>query len=192
MIGLVDALCVLRDLRGDQVVISSMGSAREWPKLSRHALDFHYVPSAMGQSGALGLGIALARPGREVIALCGDGSLLMNLGALVTIAASGARNFALIVFDNGIYEVTGGQSTAATAGEARVDFAKLATACGIASATAFESLDAWRAGAAAALAAPGPRFITLKVAPVGDEYQLDSPGPIRERVRAFRQALQMA
>ena len=54
---LVPALQVLADLRREQIVVTTMGSAREWPKLSRHALDFHYVPSAMGQAPMLGLGL---------------------------------------------------------------------------------------------------------------------------------------
>ncbi len=121
---LVPALEVVRDLRREQIVVTTMGSAREWPKLSRHGLDFHYVPSAMGQAPLLALGLALAQPGREVICFNGDGCMLMNLGALVTIAASKARNLSLIVLENGVYEVTGGQQTAAST--TRVDFAALA------------------------------------------------------------------
>ena len=88
---LVAALEVLAGLRRDEVVITTMGAAREWPRLSHHPLDFHYIPSAMGEAPALGLGLALAQPSREVIVLNGDGCMLMNLGALVTIVASGAR-----------------------------------------------------------------------------------------------------
>ncbi len=88
---LVPALEVLRDLRRDQIVVTTMGSAREWPRLSQHPLDFHYIPSAMGHAPMLGLGLALAQPSREVIAFNGDGCMLMSLGCLVTIAASGAR-----------------------------------------------------------------------------------------------------
>src|SRR3990172_5897169 len=100
--------------RTDQVVVTTMGSIREWSRVSRHPLDFHYIPSAMGQGSSLGLGIALARPERRVIVLNGDGSMLMNLGSLVTIAAQGPRNYYLNVFDNGVYEITGGQLTAGT------------------------------------------------------------------------------
>src|SRR5882757_1221049 len=109
----VEALKVLVPLRQDQIVVTTMGAAREWPKLSRHALDLHYLPSSMGQAPALGLGLALAQPAREVWVLNGDGAMLMNLGCLVTIVASRAENITLIVFDNGIYEVTGGQQTPA-------------------------------------------------------------------------------
>jgi thiamine pyrophosphate-dependent acetolactate synthase large subunit-like protein len=187
---LVPALEVLVELRREQIVVTTMGSAREWPKLSRHPLDFHYIPSAMGQAPALGLGLALAKPRREVIVLNGDGAMLMNLGALVTIVASRATNLTLIVFDNGIYEVTGGQRTAAAeaADHATVDFAALARAAGFASALSFDRLDDWRRGAAQALALAGPRFIALRVEPVSD-YQLESPGPIGQRLAQFQAAL---
>jgi thiamine pyrophosphate-dependent acetolactate synthase large subunit-like protein len=186
---LVPALEVIRDLRRDQIVISSMGTAREWPRLSRHPLDFHYVPSAMGQAPILGLGLALAQPRRSVIVLCGDGSLLMNLGCLVTIAASGATNLTLILFDNGVYEVTGGQKTAASAGTDLVDWIAIAKGAGMESAVSFDALEQWRREAAAALALPGPRLIALQVAPVGPDYQLESPGPLAERLAAFQEAL---
>ena len=110
---LVPALKVLVVLRAQRIVVTTMGSAREWPKLSNHPLDFHYIPSAMGEAPALGLGLALAKPDREVLVVNGDGAMLMNLGALVTIVASRARNITLVVLNNGVYEVTGGQQTAA-------------------------------------------------------------------------------
>ena len=118
---LVPALQVVHRLRTDQIVVTTMGTAREWPRLSQHPLDLHYIPSSMGQSPTLALGLAIAQPQRNVIVFTGDGSLLMNLGCLVTIVASGAKNLTLIVIDNGVYEVTGGQRTAGAV--AGVDFA---------------------------------------------------------------------
>lgn len=182
---LIAALEALRDRRRDEIVITTMGSAREWPKLSKHPLDFHYIPSAMGHAPVLGLGLALAQPAREVIAFNGDGGMLMSLGCLVTIVDSGATNLTVIVLVNGIYEVTGGQRTAA----GQVDFAGIARAAGFHSVATFNTLAGWQAGMERALAAPGPRFIVLEVAPVGDDYFLESPGPIGERIASFRQAL---
>ncbi|HVU89478.1 MAG TPA: thiamine pyrophosphate-dependent enzyme, partial [Pirellulales bacterium] len=86
---LVPALEVLLKRRRDEIVVTTMGSAREWPRLSRHPLDFHYIPSAMGHAPMLALGMALAQPQREVLAFNGDGCMLMSLGCLVTIVASG-------------------------------------------------------------------------------------------------------
>ncbi len=186
---LVPALEVVRSLRTNQIVVTTMASAREWPRMSDHPLDFHYIPSAMGQSPSLALGLALAQPKREVIAFTGDGSLLMNLGCLVTLAASGAKNVTLILLDNGVYEVTGGQKTAGSV--ARADFAALATAAGIESVASFDDLIDWQNGAATVLNLPGPRFIWLSVEPVLDDYLLEAPGPIRPRIERLRAALKV-
>jgi sulfopyruvate decarboxylase subunit beta len=188
---LVPALEVIKRQRTDQIVVTTMGSAREWPKLSQHPLDFHYVPSSMGQAPALGLGLALAKPQREVIVLNGDGGMLMNLGCLVTIVASGARNITVIVLENGIYEVTGGQQTAALAARsyAEVDFAGFARAAGFALAERFDRLEEWQNLAADILGRTGPRFIVLSVEPVGAEYHLEAPGPMAERLPKFEEAL---
>lgn len=189
---LVAALEVLRELRHDQIVISSMGTAREWIHLSHHPFDLNYVPSAMGQAPILGLGLALAQPARQVIALCGDGSLLMNLGCLVTIAAAGASNLAVILFDNGVYEVTGRQRTAASAqleSGRRVDWLGLARSAGIAQVAEFAELDDWRSSAVAILREPGPQFIVLRVEPVEGDASVVSPGPMPARLAAFRAAL---
>lgn len=183
---LVGALEVLRALRGQQIVVTTMGATREWCKFPQHPLDFHYLPSAMGHAPLLGLGLALARPEREVIAFNGDGCMLMGLGGLVTIAAARPANFTLIVLENGVYEVTGGQTTA---GSGMVDFAALGRAAGLVSVRDFERLDAWQAAAAECFATPGPRMIVLHVQPVGDDYQLPTLEPAAERLKQFRAAL---
>jgi sulfopyruvate decarboxylase subunit beta len=186
-IPLAPALEVIRQLRTDQVVITTMGATREWPRISNHPLDFHYIPSSMGQSPSIGLGLALARPEREVIVFTGDGSLLMNLGCLATLAASGAKNLTLVLLDNGVYEVTGGQKTAGQI--ARADFAAFATAAGIESVATFDDLIDWQNGAAAVFKLPGPRFILLIVEPVRDDYFLNIPGPIRPRIEKLQAAM---
>src|SRR5579864_5958699 len=129
--SLVESLEILKSVRtDDQVVLTTMGSAREWMKLGTHPLDFIYAPSAMGEAPALGLGMALAQPAKRVIVLNGDGCMLMNLGCLVTITAVAPPNFSLIVCDNSVYEVTGRQWTAASqearTGAAAVDLCQIA------------------------------------------------------------------
>jgi thiamine pyrophosphate-dependent acetolactate synthase large subunit-like protein len=131
--------------------------------------------------------LALAQPGREVIVFTGDGSLLMNLGCLATIAASQANNLTLILLDNGVYEVTGGQKTAGQV--ARVDFAGFATSAGIESVAMFDDLVDWHNGAQTVFEMPGPRFIALAVEPVAADYSLNMPGPIRPRIERLRQTL---
>jgi thiamine pyrophosphate-dependent acetolactate synthase large subunit-like protein len=185
---LLPALEVVQRLRTDQIVVTTMGTAREWPRISQHPLDLHYIPSSMGQSPTLALGLALAQPRRNVIAFSGDGSLLMNLGCLVTIVAAGAKNLTLIVMDNGVYEVTGGQRTAGSA--AGVDFAHLAKAAGFPSVNRFDELGDWQTDAASVLELAGPRCIVLVTEPVQGDYFLNVPGPIGPRLDMFRAALQ--
>src|SRR5262245_54286983 len=153
-----DVLTVLAARRGERVVVSTMGSVGLWPGLSDTPLDYAYMPSSMGQGVPLGLGLALAT-GRGVVVLTGDGSLLMNLGCLVTVAAHPAP-LTVVLIDNGLYEVTGGQETA---GAGRTDFAGLARAAGIARVYTFADLEAWAAGAAEVFAGAGPAFVWLKV-----------------------------
>lgn len=186
----LEALSVLHELRREQLVVTTMGAAREWPRLSQSPLDFHYLPSAMGHAPAIGLGFALAQPEREVIVLNGDGCTLMGLSVLVTIIASGVQNLTVIVFDNGIYEVTGGQTTAG--GAIDVDYAGMARAAGFGNVHRFADLDTWRAAAAGILAQPGPRFICLRVEPVGESFHLPPPEPVADKIRRLRTALGVA
>src|SRR5262249_17404289 len=122
-----EALRVLAAHRGDNVVITTMASIGEWFPLSDQPLDFAYMPSSMGQGPALGLGLALPQKRHGVIVVNGDGSMLMNLGSLITLAGHPA-NVYVVIMDNQMYEVTGGQPTA---GAGRVDFAGLARSAGI-------------------------------------------------------------
>src|SRR6516162_3451035 len=97
-----DALEVLALHRGQRLVVTTMAAIGVWKQLSDTPLDFFYIPSAMGQAPDLGLGLALAQPQRGVIVVNGDGSILMNLGCLVTLAAQPA-NLWLLILDNGLY-----------------------------------------------------------------------------------------
>src|SRR5947209_15158407 len=159
MMTLREALEVLAVHRRQCIVITTMSPIAPWHELSDTPLDFAYLPSAMGEAPALGLGLALARPGRGVIVLSGEGSLLMNLGCLVTLAAHPADVY-LLILDNGLYEVTGGQ---ATAGTGHADFAALARGAGIRRVYACDRLDAWKTTAPEALTGSGPVVVWLKV-----------------------------
>ncbi|HEY5658162.1 MAG TPA: thiamine pyrophosphate-dependent enzyme [Myxococcota bacterium] len=185
---LVPALEILAEIRRpDQIVVTCMGSAREWPKLSQHALDFHYVPSTMGGAVPMGLGLALAQPQREVMVVSGDGALLMSLGSLVTVMDSNAANLSIVLLDNGVYEVTGGQRTAAA--QPGVDFAGVARAIGYPHVGCFRSLEQWRSGAREILGRRGPRFVSLSVEAVREGYALAPPRPMKQQLRGLREAL---
>ncbi len=194
-IPLVAALEALRAVRrDDEVIIPTMGNAREWMKLGTpHALDLILVPSAMGHGTSIGLGLALAQPGRRVIVCMGDGSLLMNLGSLASIVAARATNLVVVVFDNGVYEVTGQQPTAGSAagraGNAGVDFAAVARACGFESVHRFSALSEWAGSARRLIDAPGPTFVALEVQPIVGGVAPTSPGPAPLRARELMTSL---
>ena len=87
-----------------------------------------YMLGSMGLAVPIGLGVALAQPKRKVIALEGDGSILMELGSLATVAARGQKNLAIVIMDNGAYQITGGQPTLTEQG---ADIVAIARACGL-------------------------------------------------------------
>jgi thiamine pyrophosphate-dependent acetolactate synthase large subunit-like protein len=185
MMTLREALEVLVVHRGQRIVITTMSPIAPWHELSDTPLDLAYIPSAMGQAPALGLGLALARPERGVIVVNGDGCMLMNLGSLVTIAHHPA-NLYLLIIDNGHYEVTGGQPTA---GAGHADFAGLAHAAGIQRVYSFDNVQTWRAGAAEALSGTGPAVIWLKVEAKKGQKTPTPPRPMGEQINRLRDAL---
>jgi len=179
------ALEILAQNRGQRIVITTMASVGMWPELSNTPLDFAYMPSAMGHGPSLGLGLALAHPERGVIVINGDGSMLMNLGSLVTLANHSA-NVYLVIMDNGLYEVTGGQ---VTAGTGHTDFAGLALSAGIKRVYRFDEEENWRAGAAEALSGPGPVVIWLRIRGRLGQKTPTPPRPMAEQIERLRQAL---
>ncbi|MCA9109022.1 MAG: hypothetical protein KDA52_03665 [Planctomycetaceae bacterium] len=190
---LVAALRVLHEVRADEVIITSMGNGREWQQFAQHPLDFVHVPSSMGQTQSWGLGLALAQPSRRIVACCGDGSLLMNLGSLVTIANAAPSNFTLLVFDNGVYEVTGGQPTPASTARRLVgqgvNFASIANECGFRHTERITNLDEWKNRVDTLLNLLGPVCAVLEVAPQTENYSVRSPGRPKERVKEFAASL---
>lgn len=178
------ALGVLTQLRDDStLVVTNQGSARVWPLLGEHPLDFHYNPSTMGGAIPFGLGLALARPALHVMVVSGDGALSMSLGSLISVVAARVEKFTVVLLDNGIYEVTGGQRIAAS--EVDVDYAGLARSVGFPSAFGFGNETDWREGASTALAAPGPRLISLRVEKSDPADMATSLPPIADRLSAL-------
>jgi sulfopyruvate decarboxylase subunit beta len=186
MIPLADALGVIRAVRrDDDVVVTTMSSAKVWMDLGpSHPRDLVFVPSCMGHASSVALGIALAQPARRVIVCNGDGSMLMSLGSLVTIAAESPPNLAMVIMDNGVYEVTGGQPV-----PRRPDFAALARASGISQVHSFSDTAAWAAAAETVLKTTGTTVIVLDIEPAPDRPAPKSPGPAAARAVSLRQAL---
>jgi thiamine pyrophosphate-dependent acetolactate synthase large subunit-like protein len=142
-----------------------------------------YMLGSMGLAVPIAMGVALAQPTRRVFALEGDGSLLMQLGCLSTVAAQGVKNLAVILWDNGIYQITGGQGTPAAA--ARTDMVAIARASGIANAAWAADEAEFDALVARALSTDGPHLIGVKTDSEPGRTQTDRD-PIRFRESFMR------
>ncbi len=189
---IADALAVIRDLREDAVVVTAMRAALEWAKFPPHVRDLIYLPSSMGQATSVALGIALAQPKTRVIVVNGDGSTLMNLGSLVTITSQAPTNLSVLVTDNGVYDITGCQNTAASGagrtGES-LSFEAIAKSCGFKTTGTFADVEEWKASASQFLFADGPVFGSLKVHPEPDAGGAKSPGPGPDRIQRLKAEL---
>lgn len=155
-------LLALARRRTDQIVVSTMSLVRAWGRLSKHDFDFAFADSAMGHAQSLALGIALAQPQRRVICLNGDGSMLMALGSLVTLAQCRARNLYLFVAQNNTYEVTGNQNIP---GAGAVEFHHIASACGFPEAFHFSDAGEYESQLDRILHLPGPVFVSVRLEP---------------------------
>jgi len=106
---------LIAKLNNEEAVIGGIGNTNFDLWAAGHRAQNFYMLGSMGLAFPIALGVALAQPDRRVIALEGDGSLLMQLGALSTIASLRPKNLTMIVMDNGIYQITGSQPTPAAA-----------------------------------------------------------------------------
>jgi phosphonopyruvate decarboxylase len=161
-----DAIRALTRQRGGAVIVATYQAAFDLMRIDPHNLNYLSI-GAMGIASSHALGLALGRPDVRVVVLDGDGSLLMNLGTLVTIAGAAPPNLTHLVFQNGIYEANGSHPL-----PARPDFAGLAEAAGIADTSEFAGLEAFEAAIPGLLTRPGPVFAALHVVP-GDPSPQD-------------------
>ena len=103
---------LMQRLKHDEAVVAGIGNTNFDVFAAGHRPQNFYMLGSMGLACPIALGVALAQPERGVIALEGDGSILMALGCLATIANAKPRNLTIIIWDNGIYQITGKQPTA--------------------------------------------------------------------------------
>ncbi len=118
-----------------------------------------YMLGSMGLAPSIALGVAIAQPRRRVFCLEGDGSILMHLGSLATIALVAPGNLAIVLLDNGIYQITGGQETHTSHG---TDLVAIAAGAGIARAEWARDEAHFEAWVDRALAADGPWLIGVR------------------------------
>jgi thiamine pyrophosphate-dependent acetolactate synthase large subunit-like protein len=116
-------------LTRQEAVVAGIGNTNFDLFAAGHRPQNFYMLGSMGLACPIALGVALAQPERGVIALEGDGSILMSLGCLATIAKTAPRNLTIVIMDNGLYQITGKQETATAA---TTDIVAVAKACGIA------------------------------------------------------------
>ena len=180
-----EALTALSRHYPDGIVVPVYQGAFDWMAIRPHPLNY-LCTGAMGQGSSHALGLALACPEESVVVLDGDGSLLMNLGSLVTIGHQAPPNFWHIVCQNGIYEVNG---EFPVPGGTEVDFASMALAAGYREAYTFSDLNSWVRGLPDILASSGPILVVLKVE-AGESYPRDYPAIHSEEARKrFKSAL---
>jgi len=181
-----DVLLAVAKARGDAICVPTMTTAPAWRDIAPDDLSVTCA-GFMGGASALGLGIALARPDRRVIVFDGDGSLLMQLGSLATIAGAAPRNLVHLVFKNGVYQTSGSQETP---GGLTVDFVTMAKGAGYRSAFAISELDEFRRRLPALLTDAGPILVELHTT-LADKTPMTSPGgrPLHEQIERVRARL---
>ena len=158
MINRRAALEVLKKHIDEEIVVAVYSTAHEWLEVNDRPLNY-FSFGAMGLGSSHGLGLALARPERKVVVLDGDGSLLMNLGTLVTIAGAAPKNLIHTVWRNGSYEANGGHPIP----NKGTDFAGLAKSAGIGKVYKFDDLRNFEQQIGAILKEDGPVFVEMVI-----------------------------
>ena len=131
-----EAIQNIMDCIEDELIICNIGfPSRELYDIKDRDENFYMIGS-MGLASSIGFGLAMARPDKDVVVIDGDGSLLMNMGSLVTIFANNPRNLTWIVIDNGAYGSTGNQDTYAQ----MLDLAEIAKSVGFKNSFKFETM----------------------------------------------------
>jgi phosphonopyruvate decarboxylase len=162
----VDAIAALVSHSAGAITVTTEQAIGAWraavPEPANQIPDHLDVVGCMGSASTIALGIALAQPERRVIIVDGDGSLLMQLGSLVTIAGAAAPNLFHFVFENGVYETSGSQPLP---GEGRFDMTEMARAAGYAHSLRFESAADFVAKLPEVLQRHGPVFVSVRTEP---------------------------
>ena len=165
-----EMLKVLARHRTDEIVVAVYKAAQDWIHIAPSDLNYTFT-GAMGQGSSHALGLALGRPDKRVVVLDGDGSLLMNLGTLVTVANAAPKNFVHCVCENGTYETNGAVPIPTHGG---FTFTGLAREAGYPKTYTFDNLEDWDKNLDALLNEDGPILVDLKVEP-GEDYPENFP-----------------
>ncbi|TDH64195.1 hypothetical protein E2C06_02285 [Dankookia rubra] len=166
-------------LRHEEAVIGGIGHTNFDLWSAGHRPQNFYMLGSMGLAVPIALGVALAQPQRRVFALEGDGSILMQLGCLTTVATLRPRNLTILVMDNGSYQITGGQPTPAAGG---ADYVAIARGCGLANSVWAKDETDFERLVEESLVGEGPNLIGLKLDDQKPPTQTErDPAQIRDR-----------
>ncbi len=160
----IEAMDAIYDRLESCIVVTIMGAVAAELQSLGHRDNFFYLQHAMGLASSVGLGIALSKPAQRIVVFDGDGSVLMNLGGLTTLARYRPGNLTHVVFDNESLLSVGGFPTATATG---TDLAGMAAAAGVPRTETVRSLDAFVASFDAALEASELTTLVAKVEAVG-------------------------
>lgn len=160
------------------------GASRDAAALTGEADTLFTMGGAMGAAVSIGLGMALAAPDADIVAITGDGELLMNVGALATVATAAPGNFTIVCIDNAQHAETGGQAGHTAR---HTDLATIAEGAGVPSVISVARPDQLAAAARFVIAAPGPRFVLARVLP-GPPSDWNRDWNLAARRQRFRQA----
>jgi sulfopyruvate decarboxylase subunit beta len=163
-----DCIKALYPELADRLVVTIMGACAQELYDLGHCENFFYLEHAMGLASSIGLGLALNLPGESVVVLDGDGSVLMNLGGLATLARYCPPNLVHIIFDNGSLLSTGGFASHTTTG--LTDLAAVARGCGCPNVSAVSTVYDFMAAAAEAFDGHGLATIVARVEAVGPDH----------------------
>jgi sulfopyruvate decarboxylase subunit beta len=160
----IDCLAAVYEDIEECAVVTIMGAVAVELYSLGHRANFFYLEHAMGLASSIGLGIALAQPDRKVVVIDGDGSVLMNLGTLTTLARYNPPNLTHIVFDNESLLSVGGFPTATSTGS---DIAAIARGAGIEAAQIVTDLETFEKAIRDALRSERLDCVVAKVEAVG-------------------------
>ena len=180
-----DAVKVIDSKRNGAIIVPTMNANNVHFGLPTVTTDQKLdlpISGAMGKASSVGLGVALAQPDKKVLILDGDGSLLMNLGSLVTLSNKSPKNLYHFLFNNNVYAVTGGQPIP---GAEVSDWEGMAKAAGYAKVFSFDNLEDLTTGLDEVFESEGPVFVHLRVEP-----EIENT-PVQYRTRPSR-TVQMA
>ena len=184
-----DVLRAFAAARGDAICVPTMTTSPAWRTIAPDDLSIGCV-GFMGGASSLGLGLALSMPRRRVIVFDGDGSLLMQLGSLATIAGARPRNLTHLLFKNGVYHTSGAQDIP---GGLSVDFVQMAQGAGYRKAYAVSDFEDFKRRLPAMLTDEGPLFVELHTGLADKTPMADRGGqPFHQQVESLHQKLHKA